>query len=157
MRSVRILLAAYLVVVSAVVWWPTPVDRPVAGSVRHVVSGVQDAGIPGFSYHLLEVATNVAMFVPLGFLLVLAIFRTRWWLAVAASAAVSTVFELVQLLLLSGRVASVADVAANTLGGAVGAILARTCLWLSRRAASRHNAPAAPPEAAAVRPPPPSP
>lgn len=127
------LLVVYAVFVGFVVWWPTPVDRPVAGTIRHVVSEVQHAGVSGFSYSTVEMSSNVLMFVPLGLLLVLAFRRLPWWAAALGCAAFSGTIELSQLLFLPERVASIVDVATNTLGGTIGALLA----WAVVRQLSR--------------------
>ncbi|MEJ7812135.1 MAG: VanZ family protein [Gemmatimonadaceae bacterium] len=65
---------------------------------------------------------NVLVFIPLGIGLRLAGLGLRG--AVAAVATVTAAIELTQLVVLLGRVASVADLVTNTAGGAAGALLA---------------------------------
>ncbi|WP_210502970.1 VanZ family protein [Nocardioides xinjiangensis] len=67
------------------------------------------------------VLLNVVLFVPLGALFVL-LTRRPWWQAALAAAAGSTAIELVQGLWLA-REGTWQDVAANTLGAALGALL----------------------------------
>ena len=67
---------------------------------------------------------NVLMFVPFGLYLPLRHRRLRWW-TVPIGAAVSAAIELTQLVFLSWRTPSLADVAWNTVGTAVG-----LSLWL---------------------------
>jgi glycopeptide antibiotics resistance protein len=75
-------------------------------------------------------AGNVALFVPLGFLLPLLAPRLdRFWRTVAAGAATSTLIELSQIAFPGVRRADVNDVLMNTLGTAVG--------WLAYRLLAR--------------------
>lgn len=66
------------------------------------------------------VLLNVLLFVPLGALFVVVTDRT-WWLAVVVAAAGSTAIEVVQGVFLA-REATWQDVAANTVGAAIGAL-----------------------------------
>jgi glycopeptide antibiotics resistance protein len=66
------------------------------------------------------VLLNVLLFVPLGALFVL-LARRPWWLATAFAAAGSLAIEAVQWLWLD-RQGTWSDVAANTLGAAIGAV-----------------------------------
>lgn len=66
------------------------------------------------------VLLNVLLFVPLGALFVVVTGRT-WWLAVVVAAAGSTAIEVVQGVFLA-REATWQDVAANTVGAAIGAL-----------------------------------
>ena len=74
-----------------------------------------------------EEAANVAVFVPIGFLLPLCFPRWRW-LAVLAGAQLSGVVELVQDVFLDWRSPTVTDVRWNTLGTVIG-----FGLWLALR------------------------
>jgi len=67
------------------------------------------------------VLLNVVLFVPLGALFVL-LTRRPWWLATALAAAGSLTIETVQWLWLD-RQGTWADVVANTLGAAIGALV----------------------------------
>jgi hypothetical protein len=77
-----------------------------------------------------EVLANVALFVPIGFLLALVLGRP----VVSAALCVlgSVCIELAQQHWLPSRVPSVADVQHNGLGGLVGAVVAWPLLWLRR-------------------------
>lgn len=79
-----------------------------------------------------EVLANVALFVPLGLLLTVALGRV--WPAVTMCLLASAAVELVQLRLVTSRVPTLDDVAHNTLGGLVGALVAGLFL-----AGSRHD------------------
>lgn len=113
-------------------FWPSPVDRPVAGEITQAVEVVRQAGATAVTYRRIEVISNVLMFVPLGVLGVLAFPRVRWWLVPGGCLVLSVLVELAQLSFLAGRFASVVDVAANFAGALVGAALARV---VGRRAA----------------------
>lgn len=75
-----------------------------------------------------EVLANIALFVPLGFLLTLVVHSAA--LASAACAALSAGIEYAQLTLLPTRVPTLDDVVHNALGGLVGAVVAAACLAL---------------------------
>ncbi|MCH6471066.1 VanZ family protein [Sinomonas terrae] len=127
--ALRIVGAAYLAFVAGVVFWPTPVDRPAAGTLAHMFVWLHRHGVPlWFGYNLFEWLANVAFFVPFGVLAVLFGSRVRW--AVVAACSVSTAVELSQWLFLPQRTGSVLDVLANTSGAFIGAGLA--ALWTRR-------------------------
>lgn len=122
--------AVYLACVAAVVLWPTPVDRPAAGTLTDLFRWLHEHGAPLWvSYGLLEWLSNVAFFVPFGLLAVL--FGRRVRVAVAAAAVFSGAIEITQWAALPERTGSLLDVAANTAGALVGAVAAS---WWSRRA-----------------------
>jgi glycopeptide antibiotics resistance protein len=118
----RILFAGYLVAVGFVVWSPQP--REGVGIPELVARWV--AGLLALAYgptfDVLEVAANVAMFVPFG---VLALTAYRWmrvWSATLAGLVTSGVIEGVQLFLPT-RYSTVSDLVANTAGALLGALL----------------------------------
>jgi glycopeptide antibiotics resistance protein len=137
---VRWALAAYLIVVALVVLLPV--------SYSDIIDAIwmwirTNRGITSFGAGWVEFTANIAMFLPLGFLLTL-LFRHPWYgtlLALVLSIAV----EVVQIVI-PDRVASVRDVVANALGAAIGTLLA----WLlflrrdHRRARAAAGATAAP-------------
>jgi glycopeptide antibiotics resistance protein len=75
---------------------------------------------------LLQVASNVVLFMPLGAALRLREFSIRKTSLTAC--ALSTAVEVTQLLLVSGRTAAVDDVLLNTLGAVLGSAL--VSLWV---------------------------
>ena len=121
-RIIRILLAAYIALISVIVFWPTPVDRPVASRIRAAVGVVQEAGATSVSYNTVEITANVLMFVPLGVLLVLAVARLPWWWAPIAAGLFSCAIEFVQFAFVAQRNATVVDALANTSGAVIGAL-----------------------------------
>jgi glycopeptide antibiotics resistance protein len=78
-------------------------------------------------------AANVALFLPLGFLLpLLATWFDRWWRTVGAGFALSAVIELSQVAFPGIRRPDVNDVLMNTLGAAIGFLAYRrvaTARW----------------------------
>ena len=118
----RVALVAYALAVAAAVLAPSP-----AAAVRAVELGYRGAQRLGLSALLtpdrVESLLNVAIFVPVAALGVLAFRRWSWleWVAVATVAAEAV--ELVQRVLLPQRSASAHDVVANSVGALLGAIL----------------------------------
>ena len=118
----RILFAAYLVAVGFVVWSPQPTDG--VGIAQVIARWVASLfGLPPEpTFDVLEVAANVAMFVPFGALALTAYRWMRVWSATIAGLATSGIIEGVQLFLPT-RYATVSDLIANTAGALLGALL----------------------------------
>ncbi|RBY87414.1 VanZ family protein [Blastococcus sp. TF02A-26] len=116
-RAARIALALYLLAGAAITLGPTP--DGVFGRGQRAVGEVTDGAL---SAGAIEAGANIAVFVPLGFLLCQAFPAVRrslmWLLCVTASAGI----EAYQYLL-PGRDASVRDVVMNGLGAALGVLL----------------------------------
>ena len=71
----------------------------------------------------LEFLANIALFVPVGMFLLL-LFGTRlWWVALAASFAMTTFIEIAQRSI-PGRVPDERDLMANGLGAVIGVLIA---------------------------------
>ncbi|WP_435743092.1 VanZ family protein [Microbacterium sp. PMB16] len=127
----RVLLVGYLLFVGFTVWLPATVSAKVTGLVGILARWVAEAGIA--SYHssavVLEYLANVALFVPIGVLLLFAWPRLRLWQVVLIGALLSGMIETVQGLMPS-RYPTISDVMANTLGALVGgAIVAAFLTW----------------------------
>ncbi|MCE4027318.1 VanZ family protein [Microbacterium sp. Au-Mic1] len=121
----RILLVPYAIAVLLVTWLPAEDAGKVTGIVAVLARLVAASGIPFASaYAVLEFAANIALFVPLGVLLAAGWRRMHAGVVIAVGCAASTVIELVQLALPS-RYSTLSDVIANTLGTAVGLVIAR--------------------------------
>jgi VanZ family protein len=124
-RWIVVVAGAYGLALALIGLWPTPVDRnlaivqlpPVAWVLRHL--GLE----PWEGYNLIEFSANIVLFVPLGILVLL--WRTDWgWGRATLLAFAATVtIEVLQNVLRPERFASINDVVANTLGGALGALL----------------------------------
>jgi len=134
-RTVSLLLALYLAVLACVGFWPTPVERPVAGILRGFLQVLQEQPLTeGIRSGHLELAANVLLFVPLGLLIAGLLPARRWWLAAVAGLLGSGAIESVQFLALDERQAGLRDIATNTLGALLGAL---AVVWVRRR----HRAP----------------
>lgn len=106
--------------VSAILLWPSPVDRPVYGDVLKVLAWLKDRGLPAWvGYNDVERLANVALFVVPGLAASLLLARRRWWLALVLCIGFSAVMELTQLFL-PARSASADDVLLNGIGALIG-------------------------------------
>ncbi|WP_233548793.1 VanZ family protein [Clavibacter lycopersici] len=132
-RQAAVLLLAYVALIGLVTLTPDSVDRGVYPYLMRGVLFAQHHGIPGLRYSMIEEVANVAMFVPLGMLGVLAFGTRRWWVVVLAGTALSASVELAQGAFLPARVASVTDVLANGTGALVGAAAAALVAARTRR------------------------
>ncbi|MDJ0376234.1 VanZ family protein [Cryobacterium sp. PH31-L1] len=116
---------AYLVLLTLIAFWPTPVDRGMHGSIGAFVTWLHAHGMPNrFGYDTIEFTANIALFIPVGLLVVVLAGARRWWLGPVAGAIISAMIELGQLVLLPERFATVNDVIANSLGALFGTVLA---------------------------------
>jgi VanZ family protein len=137
MRERRLLLltGAYFLALAVVGLWSTPVDRDLAVTGWRPVVWTGDLlGLdPWQMYDVVEMSANVVLFVPLGALVLL--WRPNWGLAhgIAAAFVTTVVIETLQQVTRPERFASVTDVVANTLGGAIGAwLVIGSRRWLRR-------------------------
>lgn len=139
-RVAAVVAALYLMVLLAIAFWPTPVDRPMSENLAGAIRWLHAHGMPGFiGYNQVEFAANIALFMPFGYLA--GIWSRTWWHPVAAGLAASVLIELGQEIYLPDRFSSVFDIVANTLGAAAGAGL---CLLVRSRQQRRDNAPGSP-------------
>lgn len=113
------LFCGYVAGLAAIVFWPTPVDRGAGRLLRAITRR-----LPFLTYDVIEFLANVALFVPFGALVALLIVRGLRLLVLPIALAVTLTIEATQGLLLDQRTASVSDVIANTLGAAVGLVVA---------------------------------
>ncbi len=128
---------AYLTALTLIAFWPAPVDRNVHGSISSVVLWLHEHGIPGWlGYNTIEFGANIALFVPAGLLIVVLAGAHRWWWGPLVGTLVSCAIELGQLLFLPDRFATMNDVVANSLGAALGSLLAVGLVRLTLRPAS---------------------
>jgi glycopeptide antibiotics resistance protein len=124
-RWIVVVASAYGLAIALIGLWPTPVDRNLAVvELRPVAWAIRTTGLDQWEgYRLIEFSANVALFVPLGVLVLL--WRTDWaWRqATLLAFAVTVIIEVLQNVLRPERFAAVSDIVANTLGGAIGALL----------------------------------
>ena len=132
----RVLLPSYLAVVGWIVFSPSDDEDTRPGwvsSVFELIDEMRAAFSP--AYVDLEFTANVAMFVPFGLLVWLALARPRWWIVMLLGFATTVTIELVQRALPT-RYSTLSDVIANTLGTAIGLLLVRA---LADRAVRRRE------------------
>lgn len=121
----QLILAAMLVPLAFIAYWPMPVDQPVQDQLANVLRFLHRHGIPAwFNYKLIEASANVALFIPLGFVSALAFPDKRWWQIGAFGLLTSCCMELGQLLFLYNRFASPLDLVTNASGAVIGSLLA---------------------------------
>jgi len=117
------LLSAYLLFLGFILLNPSArLASDTVGSAYDVIVSVigEHAWLTG---KRVEFATNLAMFVPLGLLIPLSWPRLNWRDVTVVAFLISAAVEIFQGVFLPHRSAEFADVVANTLGCAVGAVL----------------------------------
>lgn len=129
------MLAAMLVPLTLIAFWPSPVDAPVQGQLADVLKFLHSHDVPAWvNYQFVEASANVLLFVPLGAVAGLAYPKRPWWRTGILGFLVSGCIELGQLLFLHNRFASLADIVTNSGGAVIGALLASLVLrWLQDR------------------------
>ncbi len=128
---------AYLALVGWVTLGPQPLDAHSESILLHVLAILGDHRATAWvDYDMVEFAANVAMFAPLGMLLVLLLGRSRWWLAVLCGIALTCGIEFVQRYL-PDRVSDPRDILANSVGALAGALLVLAITYPKARRAHR--------------------
>lgn len=132
-----VLALAYFAALAGILFWPSPVDRPIDGALMHLIQWLHARGLPQWlvSYRKVEFAANILLFVPFGTIVTLLVHRRFWWLPVVIAAALSGAVELAQGIFLPERVPAWSDIAANTSGAFIGAQMVLVLWFLSRRRA----------------------
>lgn len=113
-RMIAAIGVAYVAGAAVLLLWPTAVTGPFSSLLAALRRTVP------YGDRLLEVGANVVLFVPLGWAVASLLPRGRRWLVVVGAVIVSSMVEFAQGALLPGRSASLRDVAANSLGAAIG-------------------------------------
>lgn len=113
------LLAAYGLILALIAFWPVPLDRGASGLLR-AISQV----VPWLTYDVIETTANVALFVPFGVLLALALPLDRG-LVVPLALLATLAIESGQALFLAERTPSLRDVVANVVGAGIGLAIVR--------------------------------
>jgi glycopeptide antibiotics resistance protein len=136
--TARVALVGYLLFIGFTVWLPANISAKVTGLVGVLARWVSEAGIAPYyqSAVVFEFLANVALFVPVGFLLPLAWSRLRLWQVVLIGALMSGLIESVQGLMPS-RFPTISDVIANSLGTLVGGVIAVLLLLVLRAGSPR--------------------
>lgn len=131
----------YFFALMAILFWPSPVDKPIGGTLSHLLQWLYSHGVPRWlvNYRLIEFTANIALFIPFGVIVALRLPRRRWMLTVVIAAAVSSAVELAQGVFLPARFPALSDIIANTAGGFIGALLV-LFVWSLRRGRLRPSA-----------------
>ncbi|KRF05089.1 hypothetical protein ASH00_11650 [Arthrobacter sp. Soil782] len=123
-RFLAVLLAGYLVVLSLIAYWPSPVDEGASGFINRALRVLHRLGVPGwFDYSVIESGANVLLFIPFGILVAAFLPLRRAWVALPAGIVSSICIKVGQELFRPERVATPRDVLANALGAAIGTLL----------------------------------
>lgn len=149
------LLAIGGLAVVVITFWPTPIDAGFADRLRGWLAAQQSAGGTDLlRYGVVEFAANIAMFVPLGFVLAVLLPPGRRWLSPIACFGLSLLVETGQALFRSGRLGDLSDLLGNTIGGLIGAGLLAVVLASRRLRTARREraAPTTPYSAASIDP-----
>lgn len=137
---VRLLLAVYTAAVTVIAFWPVPVDQGMRVGVLRFAAFVRANGFIGLQYEHIEFTANLLMFIPLGLLLTLALRpRPARWAPPLVCLVASTLIELVQFTLLPQRFTTMSDVIANTIGGALGWLIALAVVRLANPKIDRQS------------------
>ncbi|SJN40893.1 hypothetical protein FM104_11145 [Microbacterium esteraromaticum] len=124
--AARVMLVPYTVALALIVWLPASAAAKATGIVfrfARFVSAHSEISL-STSYTVFEFLANIALFVPLGLLLVAARPRANAGVVLLIGYSASATIELVQTLLPS-RFPTLSDVIANTIGTAIGCLTAR--------------------------------
>jgi glycopeptide antibiotics resistance protein len=137
----RALLALYLFALAFVAFWPTPVDRPIAGRLRAVLFALHRCGLPELiNYSFVEFASNILLFTPIGILAALAFPAFHRGRIVLSAFLASCCMELGQKLFLHDRFPSAMDIVANTAGAMLGVwVLGAVEQWVREGGFDRPN------------------
>jgi glycopeptide antibiotics resistance protein len=119
---IAILTLAYAGVIAAMTLGPQPGNGTTAGWAQAVIGLVDRHVAASFSYADLEFFGNIALFAPLGFLLILLLGRNRWWVVVLLGIAATCGIEFSQHFI-PNRVPDVRDLVANSAGALIGVLL----------------------------------
>jgi glycopeptide antibiotics resistance protein len=120
-------LITYIAFLAVVLLYPTSGSQSAAA--RHLATAAQDLGVSPLraTQERAELVANMLLLMPLSALGSMVWPRSTWRDWTAWSFVLACVVELTQGLLLPGRTAAMADVVANTLGGALGACAVAAC------------------------------
>lgn len=136
--TARVLLVPYAIAVALIVWLPAATASRVTGLAFRVAKFfAEHTGVSlTTSYTIFEFLANIALFVPFGILLTAGWPRTNTWWIILLGFSASATIELVQTMI-PGRVTTLSDVVANTLGTIIGCLLVR--IFLPLRTARRQT------------------
>ena len=107
-----------------IVFWPSPIDRPVRSMLMRLLQELHERGIPAFvDYAFIELLANIALFLPVGLFFGLLLPIRYWPVAYLLGPMLSVLVELTQKLL-DDRYSSFRDIVTNSIGAVIGVTLA---------------------------------
>jgi len=119
----------YLLAVGWVTLGPQPTGLVHASGIWQLLALLREhPSLDWIHYSDIEFAANVAMFGPIGLLLLLLLGRSRWWAALLAGPLLSLAIETAQLFI-PGRVSDVRDLVSNSLGAVLGVVAGLVITW----------------------------
>jgi VanZ family protein len=121
-RVIGVLTIAYAVVIGLMTLGPQPSTPTTQDWARIVIGFVDRHLIASFDYADLEFLGNIALFFPLGLLLILFLGRNRWWVVVLIGIALTCGIEFTQHFIPT-RVPDVRDLIANSTGAVAGVLV----------------------------------
>ena len=113
----------YLTVIAGLTLGPQPTTGLTQRASLLIVAGIDRFVASSFTYADLEFCSNIALFAPIGLLLVLLFGRRRWWAAALVCVAMTVFIESAQAFIPS-RVSDPRDLLANSIGALVGILIA---------------------------------
>lgn len=124
--AARTLLVPYGIALALIVWLPAAAASRVTGIVFRLARFVSERLDISLSatYTVFEFGANVALFIPFGLLVAAGWPRTNAWWVILLGFSASAAIELVQTMI-PGRVTTLSDVVANTLGMIIGCCAVR--------------------------------
>lgn len=138
-ETARALLAGYIAALVNIVWFPVPDLIQMLTSDPSQIKEAFSGGYYARNYEVLrwlfverkpfvllhdfEIRANIALFVPLGFLLPVAFKKLKWWQVDLICLGTTCAVELIQPFF--GRACDIDDIIMNTLGGVIGCALAK--------------------------------
>jgi glycopeptide antibiotics resistance protein len=125
-----LLVVVYLAALAMLTLTPSPVgDRAFSllGRLVAVLQGHERTDWVGYS--LVEFVANIVVFVPLGLLVALIVGRRHWLMVIMTGLLASCWIELAQGIWIGDRVADARDIASNTIGTALGVVIALLVTW----------------------------
>lgn len=146
-ETARALLAGYFAALVNIVWYPVPDLIQMLLSDPARLGDAFSGGYYARNYEVLrrlfverdplallhdfEMLANIALFVPLGFLLPIAFGKLKWWQTDLICLGTTCAVELIQPFF--GRACDIDDIIMNTLGGVIGCALAKLLQRISGR------------------------
>lgn len=138
----RVLFAGYLASLVIIVWMPMLTWKQLLSGdfrfedLRAVGYYTNNGAVLDFlhgdlhGYLLFEFIANIALFIPLGFLLPMSFRRLKWWAADLIGLGTTCLVELVQPFL--GRTGDLDDVITNFTGAVIGCVVAKIILTIRK-------------------------